>query len=47
MNWTIKTFDELTGKEIYEILRSRAEVFVKEQKKEENISKEKNSGSIY
>ena len=32
MNWTIKTFDELTGKEIYEILRSRAEVFVKEQK---------------
>lgn len=32
MNWTIKTFDELTSKEIYEILRSRAEVFVKEQK---------------
>ena len=32
MNWTIKTFDELTGREIYEILRSRAEVFVKEQK---------------
>ncbi len=32
MNWTIKTFDQLTGKEIYEILKSRAEVFVKEQK---------------
>ena len=32
MNWTIKTFNELTGREIYEILRSRAEVFVKEQK---------------
>lgn len=32
MNWTIKTFDQLTGREIYEILRSRAEVFVKEQK---------------
>lgn len=32
MNWTIKTFDELTCKEIYEILKSRAEVFVKEQK---------------
>ena len=32
MNCTIKTFDQLTGKEIYEILRSRAEVFVKEQK---------------
>jgi len=32
MNCTIKTFDKLTGKEIYEILRSRAEVFVKEQK---------------
>ena len=32
MNWTIKNFDELTGKEIYEILKSRAEVFVKEQK---------------
>lgn len=32
MNWTIKTFDELTGKEIYEILRSRAEVFMKEQR---------------
>ena len=32
MNWTIKTFDQLISKEIYEILRSRAEVFVKEQK---------------
>ena len=32
MNWAIKTFDQLTGKEIYEILKSRAEVFVKEQK---------------
>lgn len=32
MNWTIKTFDQLTSKEIYEILRSRAEVFVKEQR---------------
>ncbi|MBR6078964.1 MAG: GNAT family N-acetyltransferase [Treponema sp.] len=32
MDWTIKTFDELSSKEIYEILRSRAEVFVKEQK---------------
>lgn len=32
MNWTIETFDQLTSKEIYEILRSRAEVFVKEQK---------------
>lgn len=32
MNWTIKTFDELTKNELYEILKSRAEVFVKEQK---------------
>ena len=32
MNWTIKTFDELTTRELYEILKSRAEVFVKEQK---------------
>lgn len=32
MNWTIKTFNELTTKDIYEILKSRAEVFVKEQK---------------
>ena len=32
MNCTIKTFDELTTKELYEILKSRAEVFVKEQK---------------
>lgn len=32
MNYTIKTFDELTTKELYEILKSRAEVFVKEQK---------------
>ncbi len=32
MNWAIKTFDQLTSKEIYEILKSRAEVFVKEQK---------------
>lgn len=32
MNCAIKTFDELTTKELYEILKSRAEVFVKEQK---------------
>ena len=29
--WTVKTFDELTGREVYEILRARAEVFIKEQ----------------
>ena len=29
--WTAKTFDELTTRELYEILRVRAEVFVKEQ----------------
>ena len=27
----IKTFDELTTRELYEILRSRAEIFVVEQ----------------
>ena len=32
MDWTIKTFDELTAREIYEILKSRAEIFVKEQR---------------
>ena len=32
MNWIIKTFEELTKIELYEILKSRAEVFVKEQK---------------
>lgn len=31
MIWKAKTFDELTTRELYEILRSRAEVFVKEQ----------------
>lgn len=31
MNWKIKKFDELTTKELYEILRIRAEVFVVEQ----------------
>lgn len=31
MNWKIKRFDELTGEELYEILRARAEVFVVEQ----------------
>ncbi|MBQ9531875.1 MAG: GNAT family N-acetyltransferase [Eubacterium sp.] len=32
MDWIIKKFDELSPKEIYEILRSRGEIFVKEQK---------------
>lgn len=31
MNWTIKTFGELTTEELYEILKLRAEVFVVEQ----------------
>jgi len=31
MEWYIKTFDELTAARIYEILRSRAEIFLKEQ----------------
>jgi ElaA protein len=31
MEWYIKTFDELTAAQIYEILRSRAEIFLKEQ----------------
>ncbi len=31
MCWKIKTFSELTTQELYEILKSRAEVFVKEQ----------------
>ena len=31
MNWHLKRFDELTTKELYEILRARAEVFVVEQ----------------
>ena len=32
MEWTVKKFSELSPGEVYEILRSRAEVFVKEQK---------------
>lgn len=32
MEWKIKRFDELTPGEVYEILRSRAEVFVSEQR---------------
>lgn len=31
MNWYIKTFDELTNKELYEILKIRNEVFIMEQ----------------
>lgn len=31
MNLMVKKFDELTTKELYEILKSRAEVFIKEQ----------------
>ena len=31
MQWKLKTFDELTKKELYEILRVRAKVFVVEQ----------------
>lgn len=31
MDWKIKKFDELTVKELYEILKVRAEVFVVEQ----------------
>ena len=30
-NIEVKTFDELTSKEVYEILKARAEVFVVEQ----------------
>lgn len=32
MNFYAKRFDELTSREVYEILRSRAEIFVVEQK---------------
>ena len=31
MDWIIKKFDELSASEVYEILKSRSEVFVKEQ----------------
>jgi ElaA protein len=31
MYWACKGFDELTNKELYEILKSRAEIFIKEQ----------------
>ena len=31
MSWVVKDFSELTAGEIYEILKSRAEVFQKEQ----------------
>ena len=31
MNWQLKTFDELTADELYEILRLRSDVFVVEQ----------------
>ena len=31
MIWISKTFEELTATEIYEILKSRAEIFIKEQ----------------
>lgn len=32
MEWQIKTFDELTARELYDILRMRSEIFVAEQK---------------
>ena len=31
MYWECKVFEELTNKELYEILKSRAEIFIKEQ----------------
>lgn len=31
MNWTMKAFDELTGRELYAILRLRNQVFIVEQ----------------
>lgn len=31
MSWSVKTFEELTAREIYEILKSRLEIFMKEQ----------------
>ena len=31
MEWQVKTFDELTKRELYDILRMRSEVFVAEQ----------------
>lgn len=31
MQWELKKFDDLTGREVYEILRLRSEVFVLEQ----------------
>lgn len=31
MMWMAKSFDELTTRELYEILKSRAEIFIKEQ----------------
>ncbi|MEY4628836.1 MAG: hypothetical protein RLZZ595_1162, partial [Bacteroidota bacterium] len=32
ISWTLNKFDELTAKEMYEILKLRSEVFVVEQK---------------
>ena len=31
MEWQVKTFEELTKQELYDILRMRSEVFVAEQ----------------
>lgn len=31
MNWTIKTFEQLTSKQLYQILQARVDVFVVEQ----------------
>jgi ElaA protein len=31
MNWTIRTFDELSARELYELIRLRVDVFVVEQ----------------
>ncbi|MEI6857254.1 GNAT family N-acetyltransferase [Psychrilyobacter sp.] len=47
MNLEIKKFDELTGREVYEILRIRSEIFVVEQDCVYNDVDEKDLESIH
>lgn len=47
MNWNLKTYDELTKDELYDILKLRCQVFVEEQKCTEADLDDKDKSSIH
>ena len=47
MNWNLKTYDELTKDELYDILKLRCQVFVEEQKCTEADLDDKDKSAIH